>query len=63
MRKSKPKYAIIVNSDVVSYNLTKFCNDNHICFQTFKKYKTVTINNIEYKLVELWLANRKYNYI
>lgn len=54
MRKSKPKYAIIANNEVVSFNLTKFCNDNHICFQTFKKYKTITINNIEYHLEVLY---------
>lgn len=54
MRKSKPKYAIVANNEVVSYNLTKFCNDNHICFQTFKKYKTITINNVEYKLEILY---------
>lgn len=50
MRKSKPKYAIIANNEVVSFNLTKFCNDNHICFQIFKKRKSITINNVEYQL-------------
>ena len=54
MRKSKPKYVIIANNEIVSFNLTKFCKDNHISFPTFKKYKTITINNIEYHLEVLY---------
>lgn len=54
MRKSKPKYGIIANNEVVSFNLTKFCNDNHIGFQTFLKHKTIAINNVEYKLEVLY---------
>lgn len=50
MRKSKPKFAIIANNEVVSFNLTKFCNDNSVSQYKMKKYRKVTLDGIEYKL-------------
>lgn len=54
MRKSKPKYAIIANNEVVSFNLTQWCADNNISQYIMKKYRKAIVDEIEYELEILY---------
>lgn len=54
MRKTKPKYAVIANDEVVSFTLYKWCADNLVNIDKMKKDRRVIVNGVEYRLEILY---------